>query len=291
MTSAVRLEQGSNAWHKHRALHANASEAATVMKVSPWEPDTWFKLWQLKTGRMVRTGAAPCLRRGADMEARARAAYEKLTGNIMQPMVLQKDGWLSASLDGISFNGDLILEIKCPPSGEASHTWQQAQAGSIPEHYYWQLQHQLHVSDVPTAHFWVFDGEKGLLIEKLPNVDDQDRLINTWRDFWQYIETDTPPELTDKDILLRDDAEWTSAANAYLAAKEELRRAQESADAARQALIALADHTRVAGAGLTVTRYWQDGRINYAAILELKGVHLDRYRAPRTQQVRITTES
>jgi hypothetical protein len=36
----------------------------------------------------------------------------------MQPMVLQKDGWLSASLDGISFNGNLILEIECLPMGQ-----------------------------------------------------------------------------------------------------------------------------------------------------------------------------
>ncbi len=38
----------------------------------------------------------------------------------MQPMVLQKNGWLSASLDGISFNGDLILEIECLPIGQDS---------------------------------------------------------------------------------------------------------------------------------------------------------------------------
>jgi hypothetical protein len=206
-------------------------------------------------------------------------------------MVLNKDGWLSASLDGISFHGELILEIKCPPGGERSHTWQQALTGSVPEHYYWQLQHQLHVSDAPIAHFWVFDGEKGLLIEKPPNADDQHSLLQTWRDFWLYIETDTPPELTDKDTRMRHDAEWISAANAYKAAKEELRRAQESAEAARRALIGLADHPRVAGAGVTVTRYWQDGRVNYAAIPELKGVQLGKYRSPKTQQVRITVES
>jgi hypothetical protein len=36
----------------------------------------------------------------------------------MQPMVLIKDRWLSASLHGISFNGDLILEIECLPIGQ-----------------------------------------------------------------------------------------------------------------------------------------------------------------------------
>lgn len=290
MSAVVKLEQGSRAWHTHRALHANASEAATVMGVSPWEPNTWLKLWQLKTGRMKKANPAPFLQRGADMEARARAAYEKLTGNIMQPMVLKKDGWLSASLDGISFNGDLILEIKCPSNGEGSHTWQRAVAGSVPEHYHWQMQHQLYVSNAPVVHFFVFDGEKGLVIEQAPNLTDQQRLLHAWRDFWLYVTSDTPPELTDKDTLMRDDAEWKSAANAYKAAKEALRFAQDSAQAARKTLIGLASHPRVAGAGIALSRYWQDGRIDYAAVPELKGIELDRYRAPKTEQVRITTK-
>jgi predicted phage-related endonuclease len=74
MSMLGRLEQGSTAWHQHRALHANASEAAAVMGVSPWEPDTWFKLWQLKTGRVQRPSAAPHVRRGADMEAKSASA-------------------------------------------------------------------------------------------------------------------------------------------------------------------------------------------------------------------------
>lgn len=53
-------------------------------------------------------------------------------------------------------------------------------------------------------------------------------------------------------------------------------------------LIALADHPRVAGSGVAVTRYWQDGRVNYAAVPELHGMQLNRYRAPRTKQVRIS---
>jgi len=291
MSAVVELEQGSTAWHKHRALHANASEAATIMGASPWEPDTWYKLWQLKTGRIKQAAAAPHLQRGAEMETKARAAYEKLTGNIMQPMVLKKDGWLSASLDGISFNGDLVLEIKCPSGGDKSNTWQRALASSVPEHYYWQVQHQLHVSDAPVVHFWVFDGEKGLLIEQTPSADDQRKLIQTWRNFWLYIKNDVPPELTDKDTWLRDDAKWAVAADAYKAAKEAVRLAQESAEAARRMLIGMADHPRVAGAGVTVTKYWQEGRINYAAVQELKGVQLSKYRAPKTEQVRITTES
>ncbi len=291
MSEVAWLEQGSGAWHRHRARHANASEAAAVMGVSPWEPDTWFKLWCLKTGRMQSAGAPPSARHGAEMEAKARAAYEKRTGNVMQPMVLQKDGWLSASLDGISFNGDLVLEIKCPPSGRESLTWRQASMGLIPEHYHWQLQHQLYVSRAPLVHFWVFDGDQGVLLERSSSMDDQRGLLEQWRAFWLHIENDTPPTLTDKDTLIREDSAWIAAADAYRIAKEELQRAQASAEAARRELIALADHPRVAGAGVTVTRYWQDGRVDYAKIPELQDTDLEQYRTPRTEQARITFAS
>lgn len=288
MSAVLEINHGSSEWHRHRALHANASEAATVMGVSPWEPDTWFKLWQIKTGRAIVLNNAPCLQRGVDMESVARRVYEKETGNIMQPMVVGKDGWMSASLDGISFYGDLILEIKCPSAGEDSETWQQALADKLPEHYYWQVQHQLYVSGAPVAHFWVFDGEQGLLVEVLPDVDRQRELLGTWRDFWSYIATDTPPELTDKDTLTRDDEVWAAAAKAYRSASASLKRAEALAETRRKALIDLANHPRVAGAGVAVTKYWQEGRVNYSAVPELKGVQLDKYRSSKTQQVRVT---
>ncbi len=96
--------------------------------------------------------------------------------------------------------------------------------------------------------------------------------------------------MTERDTLVREDAEWISAAKAYRAAKEVLHQAQASAAAARKALVDLAHHPRVAGGGVAVTKFWQDGRIDYASIPELKGVELDSYRGPKTQQVRITTE-
>lgn len=48
----------------------------------------------------------------------------------------------------------------------------------------------------------------------------------------------------------------------------------------------MASHTRVTGKGVSVTRHWQQGRANYDVIPELRGVRLDEYRAPNTQQAR-----
>lgn len=289
MNKRLNLNQGSTEWHRHRTVHANASEAPVVMGVSPWEPDTWFKLWQFKTGRAAPLHSeAPHLQRGRDLEGEARHAYEKHAGTVMQPVVMQKSDLMSASLDGISYEGDVILEIKCPTEGVNSQAWQQVVEGEIPHHYYWQLQHQLYVSGARRAHLWLFDGSDGLLTEIRPDNKQQRVLLRTWKEFWSYIAADVPPPLTDKDTLLREDSAWISAAQAYKQAKEELLRAEANAEKTRASLIKLANHVRVQGEGVSVTHFWQEGRVNYHAIEELKGIDLNRYRAPRTEQVRVS---
>ena len=66
----------------------------------------------MKTGRSVPQVNAAMVR-GTELEPAARAAYEVRTGAVMQPLVM-RDGPYSASLDGITLDGGLILEVKCP---------------------------------------------------------------------------------------------------------------------------------------------------------------------------------
>ena len=85
MTAIVKLVQGSPEWHAHRAKYRNASETAIVMGESPWQ--TPYQLWELRTGRrQPEVNAA--MARGTALEPQARAAYEVLTGHVMQPLVM-----------------------------------------------------------------------------------------------------------------------------------------------------------------------------------------------------------
>ena len=130
MTTYIKLEQGSAEWLEHRKLYRNASETAAVMGESPWV--TPYQLWELRTGRREQeTNYA--MRRGSALEPAARAAYEALTGRVMQPRVVV-DGEYSASLDGITFDGSLIVEIKAPLKGRDSKLWQAVEAGDVPRH-------------------------------------------------------------------------------------------------------------------------------------------------------------
>lgn len=284
MSTIVHLVRGSEEWHAHRRGLRNASETPAVLGISPWV--TPYQLWLLKTGRTEQP-VNDAMRRGTALEPLARHAYEIETGNVMQPLVLQ-DGPYSASLDGMTLAGDLIVEIKCPYKGQASTLWQAVEGGEVPEHYRLQIQHQLMVSGAAAANLWVFDGKAGLLKVVEPDVAAIEAIRAGWEAFAPYLTGDTPPPLSDRDCTQRGDGAWHQAAMAYLAAKREVDDATARLEATRNALTAMATHPKESGAGVTVTRFWKAGSVDYKKVTELKAVDLERYRGKAREEVRIT---
>lgn len=281
----VQLKQGSPEWLDYRRTMRNASETAAVLGASPWM--TPYQLWLLKTGR-AQPKVTAAMQHGTDMEATAREAYERLTGIVMQPLVM-RDGPYSASLDGCTLDGDLILEIKCPYKGQASALWNDAVVGKTPEHYMLQVMHQLMVSGAKSAHLYVFDGASAQLLEIQPDEAVMQRIRDGWDAFQVYLDTDTPPPLTDADTVVRDDLAWVEAAQGFAQAKRASDLADEAVAMVRESLLALAKHPKEQGAGVLVTRYWKAGNVDYKRVPELKGINLDAYRGKLREEVRVTT--
>ena len=284
MSAVLKLVQGTPAWHAHRAQFRNASESAAVMGLSPWQ--TPYQLWQVRTGRMEVPVTAP-MRHGTEMEPKARAAYEEQTGLIMQPLVLT-DGDYSASLDGITLDSDLLLEVKCPYKGQSSTLWQEVAVGDVPEHYRIQVQHQLMVAGAALAHLWVFDGTKGLLVEIERDEATVAAIRTAWDAFQPFLDSDTPPPLTERDTLERNDPAWQLAAGLYVSAKRKAEEAATELEAMRERLVALASHASETGFGVSVTRYWKQGNVEYKKVPALKGVDLNAYRGAAREEVRVT---
>lgn len=285
MSNIAKLVQGTAEWHEHRKLYRNASETPAVMGVSPWMSP--FQLWELKTDRAQPAEATAPMKRGTELEPKARAAYEVETGAVMQPLVMTA-GDYSASLDGITLEGDLIVEIKCPYKGQASDLWQSVETGQIPEMYRVQIQHQLFVSGATLAHLWIFDGTSGLLLNVDRDEVCQQRIRNAWDAFQSYVDTDTPPPYTEQDTKVRTDAAWKMAAEAYRGWKDVADDAMTKADAAKAKLIELATHSREAGCGVSVTRFWKQGNVDYKKVVELQGVDLEQYRGKAREEIRVT---
>jgi putative phage-type endonuclease len=246
-----------------------------------------YALWLQKTGRKEAELTLP-MKRGTELEPAARAAYEELTGSVMQPLVLE-EGIYSASLDGMTLAGDLVLEIKCPMQGRQSKLWQAVSEGIVPEHYQIQIQHQLMVSGAGCGHLWVFDGNANGMLTEVPRDNSMiSRILEAWQQFEPFLAKDSPPPLTDADTRLRTDAPWLEMAQAFIQAKAQAEEAASGLETAREALLKLTEHPREQGAGVTVTRFWKQGGVDYKRVPGLEGVDLDLYRRKAAAEVRIT---
>ena len=283
MSTILKLVQGTPEWLAHRRKFRNASETPAVMGVSPWQ--TPYGLWLERTGRAQRPVTA-AMRRGLELEPAARAAYERLTGLILQPLVLV-EGEYSASLDGVTLEGDLVLEIKCPMKGRESPLWQAVEAKELPEAYFYQVQHQLMVAGAALAHVFVFDGEGGVLVEQSPQPASWDTIRRDWDVFWNFITSHSPPPLSDRDSLVREDQSWKAAADAYLRAKQQAELSATALEEAKEALVALTSHPSESGLGVSVSQYWKRGAVDYKAVPALKGVDLEPYRKEPRLEVRV----
>lgn len=185
-------------WHEWRRKGIGASDAATIMGVSPYT--TPHQLWMIKTGRTGIAEGNWATRRGSSMEPMARAHYE-LMADIEMPMALLEHyelPWLRASMDGWNRKHKIGLEIKCP--GAKNHAL--AAEGKIPEEYFPQVQHQLFVSGAERIDYFSFDGKNGVIVPVFPDLVYILEYIVKARQFWHLVETDEEPDLTAKDWKL-----------------------------------------------------------------------------------------
>ena len=64
--------------------------------------------------------------------------------------------------------------------------------------------------------------------------------------------------------------------------------AQKALAESKEVLVALTSHTSESGGGVTATRYWKTGAIEYKKIPELKGFDLEQYRGAPREETRVT---
>src|ERR1700740_2581354 len=137
MPRIERLPQNTAEWHRWRQQGLGASDAPVIMGEAAFK--TPRMLWSIKTGRMQEDTPGPAARGGRELERRARLVYEQEVGIQMEPLCLVHDQleWMRASLDGLSFDGSTVLEIKCPVNTRDRVA---ATQGRVTAQYYAQLQ-------------------------------------------------------------------------------------------------------------------------------------------------------
>jgi hypothetical protein len=143
------------------------------------------------------------------------------------------------------------------------------------------------VTGAEVADVFVFDGTEGLLLPVTPDPASWAQVRSAWDTFAEYLAKAEPPPLTERDVRIRDDPEWLQAATVYRevrTAYDELGKAMEEA---KVKLVGLTSHAKEQGGGVSVTRLWKRGNIDYKRVPELRGVDLEPYRAANREEVRV----
>lgn len=292
----VSIEQRTPAWHNWRQSRRMASETPALLGLSKYGLRTPLDLWRLKVlgERPAPDGHAERAQaHGEAYEAEALALLNAVHQLKLEPACFER-GEYAASFDGIEWelgapHATVIAEIKCPYAGVRSSRWRLAERGELRDDDMAQVQHQLMVSGAPHAIFAVYVPGVELRRVRVPALPEwHARISAAWDDFWPRVESMTPPD--DTGPVERDDALWAEAVQMYRDAKAAEERAAKALKFAEEQLRAIAGTSSARGAGLTLTRYWANGNVDYSRIPQLSGVDLDKFRKPGAWRTRINIE-
>src|SRR5688572_30595162 len=109
----VALVERTTAWWEWRRGGIGSSDAATILGEKPAKSAE--RLLFEKQQPPKDSGRSFTRARGAALERAARAHYCREVGCTVEPACLQSVArpWQRASLDGISADGERVVEIKC----------------------------------------------------------------------------------------------------------------------------------------------------------------------------------
>ncbi|WP_372887123.1 YqaJ viral recombinase family protein [Psychrobacter sp.] len=187
-------------WLQVRRQGIGSSDAAAACGIHPYL--SMLELWMTKTGRMSSNidesieGYSP-MYWGNTLEPMVAKYYQEQTGNKVRRVnaVLQHPdfdkAFMLANLDYAITGNDEVQILECKTAGEhGAKLWRDG----VPLYVTCQVQHQLAVTGKQAAHICVLlCGHEA----KIYKVERDERLIESIMEherlFWQYVETDTPP--------------------------------------------------------------------------------------------------
>jgi putative phage-type endonuclease len=188
-------------WLTVRKGGIGSSDAAAAVGLNPYQSQ--LELWLIKTGRDTdlpkpdpNDESSP-MYWGTLLEPIVAAHYTRRTGNRVRRInaVLQHPDadktWMLANIDREVIGAKDVQILECKTAGEfGSRLWRDG----VPEYVVCQVQHQLAVTGKAAADVCVLVCGQEIRIHRIERDDALiARLIELERQFWRYVETDTPP--------------------------------------------------------------------------------------------------
>lgn len=188
-------------WLTVRKRGIGSSDAGAAVGVNPYQSQ--LELWLIKTGR---DGGLPKVDPndetspmywGTLLEPIVAAHYTKHSGNRVRRInaVLQHPdadkAWMLANIDREVIGATDVQILECKTAGEfGARLWRDG----VPDYVVCQVQHQLAVTGKAAADVCVLVCGQEIHIHRIERDEPLiARLIELERQFWHYVETDTPP--------------------------------------------------------------------------------------------------
>lgn len=291
------LQQNTIEWHQVRRTHIGSSDAPIVMGVGRKTP---YRLWLEKLGH-AKNETNSAMERGKAMESTALAAYCDRKGIKMTPSVRfsTENLWQMASLDGLSECGNYAVELKM--AGAEDHAI--ALDGKVPVKYWPQVQHQMCVlgldqMDYHSVPWHSEDCTNGVTVTCHRDMNYILEMVPKCEEFWEMVMEQRAPELTERDIVERNDNAFISIA----AQAAELLRERKAIEGGRLAQIEkelatlkkqaveLAGDESCIGGGIRLRRSQRMGSLD-SDLLGREVADLSKYRKPASWIWTMTLES
>lgn len=271
----IDMEQNTDDWLEWRQGGLGGSDAPIIMNVSPFKKSQ--TLWAEKMGQErepINEFQAAIMQRGHDLEPDARNLVNEMLGEFFVPMCGEHDDhpWMLTSFDGVSEDGNTILEVKCP--GENGFLEVQ-ETDQVPDHYWPQVQHQLAVSGASRCIFAVYRPELDalpILVEVKPDPDYIEGLIYREKAFWEAV--------MNGDLRIFEDAldaempdGFAAQAAKFRKLTEQVEEIEQERELTRKSLLAyLPGEGKLQGCGVEVSRSSRNGSVDWRSFLKSLGI-------------------
>lgn len=204
------MKQRSPDWLEMRKTHIGGSDVSCIMGNNPWK--SAYTLWLEKTGRKEADKTNAAMQHGIDMEPIAIKEYIEEYGFVkseLESLFYQDWDVAMASLDAISLDGKLIVEVKNPFRDK---TYNLAVDNIVPKYYVDQIQWCLGISGAEKCHYFVrMDEWTNTKVDVFADKAYFLKMIEEAKTFWEQVladkwEGETPAEanhIEDKETNLK----------------------------------------------------------------------------------------
>ena len=304
----ISLQQRTPEWHKWRSTGVSASEAIVVLGHCPLK--TIYRLFTEKKGITLpdNLDANPFVQRGIRLEATARKSFEDRHDTLVLPLCAESEDFpfLRASFDGINDDG-IPVELKVPMEINFRDAQQNGIESKVYKRYYYQVQHQILVAGTDKGYLSLYFNHKEPPLDFLIQRDDVviNNLVFEARKFVDCLNKNKPPVINpERDIFIPEGQaldKWNALAANYHAIEEMIEEfktkleplQKEQSDIGKEFLNLIGDFAQAESAGLRISRYSQQGNIDYKAALlalhpDVDPVFLETFRKDSSERTRIT---